>query len=447
MADPGAAGHEDHPDRAQFGHALGVVAGTGRHAHVRVAQRVRRCFHDVAEAGVGGRGEAFVEVIEGDGDAAGLLHRASPPFDLGVEGSDLAHLEVADLERGPHHARHDVRRSRLDRDPADRGDLPPRRGERDLVDGADQVGRGDEGVAALGHGGRPGVVLHARPGDVPATDADDALDDADLDAVGLQERALLNVQLEEARHAARFALDFGDARGVAADAGRALADGEARRGHDVELEGKDPADQRAAPRLAALLVREDDHLEGVPHGDVAVAQGERDFDRGGRSDVAVVAAARRHGVDVRPGDDGERRGVGAGAPADQIAGEVDGDLEAGAFHGCSGVFAAGEVVVAVGEPRGAAVGPAAEPAEVGEHGVEAVAVDGGGLGAGGVRCVRRKGRARTGGGQAGCECRSDDGGGLYESPPRAGPEIPSDPRRSYPASRSIGHLSVIPFNP
>ena len=43
----------------------------------------------------------------------------------------------------------------------------------------------------------------------------------------------------------------------------AFADGEARRGHDVELEGGDPADQRTAARLAALLVREDDDLERV----------------------------------------------------------------------------------------------------------------------------------------------------------------------------------------
>ena len=181
------------------------------------------------------------------------LDRADPPLYLGEDERDPVHLEVADLDRGAHHARHDIRRPRHGLDPADRGDLASRHGVRDLVDGEDEVGGGDERVAALGHGGRPGVVLHARHGHGPATDADNALDDADLDAVGFQERALLDVHLEEARDAAparrcASAMRAGSPPMRAVPSLMENPDAVT----DVELEGGDPADQRTAPRLAAF---------------------------------------------------------------------------------------------------------------------------------------------------------------------------------------------------
>ena len=67
---------------------------------------------------------------------------------------------------------------------------------RDAADAGDHLGGGDERVVADAHRRGPGVVLHAvdrqpRPGD-----GHDALDDADREPLLLEERPLLDVQLE-----------------------------------------------------------------------------------------------------------------------------------------------------------------------------------------------------------------------------------------------------------
>ena len=65
---------------------------------------------------------------------------------------------------------------------------------------ADHLGGGDEGVVADAHRGRPGMVLDAVDRQARPGDGDDALDDADGEALLLEERALLDVELEVGAH-------------------------------------------------------------------------------------------------------------------------------------------------------------------------------------------------------------------------------------------------------
>ena len=225
---------------------------------------------------------------------------------FGQNPSDFVHFEVADLERGPHLARHDVGRARHGLDPADRGHLPPVHGGRDLVDGADKVGGSDEGVPALGHGRRARVVLGAEHRDVPAADADDSLDDADPGAGGFEDRALLDVQLEEPRHGTGFALRLVEPRGVAAETVDAVPYGEAGGRDDVEFERLDPArPARGFPVLPPSSFWKTMTSRGCPSANPVVVQRERDLERRRAAHHAVVAAALRHGVQVGPDDDRE----------------------------------------------------------------------------------------------------------------------------------------------
>ena len=91
---------------------------------------------------------------------------------------------------------------------------------------------------------------------------------------------------------------------------------------------------------------------------------------------------------------GRAVGVGAVTPADEVAGNVHGHLQAGALHDGGGVGPGGDVLVAVGQAGCAAVVAATVAAEDVEDRVEAVAVDERGLAAkrGRPEWLRQRGR-------------------------------------------------------
>ncbi len=158
----------------------------------------------------------------------------------------------------------------------------------------DEARRADHGVRTAIHGGGAGVVRHPIDGHVPAHDPYDAFDHSDVDAVGVQNGALLDVQLEERCERAMRTTRLGQAVRVAAQTLQSLSDRKARSGLDVELERFDLPHQGSATCLAALLVREDRDLERVTRSIPRVGEGRRRLDRAHRPDLTIVVAAPRH---------------------------------------------------------------------------------------------------------------------------------------------------------
>ena len=66
----------------------------------------------------------------------------------------------------------------------------------DPVHHLDESRGGEQRVVALVHRRRPGVIRESGDRDLPLLDADDPLDDPDVDLVRLERAALLDVELE-----------------------------------------------------------------------------------------------------------------------------------------------------------------------------------------------------------------------------------------------------------
>ena len=152
----------------------------------------------------------------------------------------------------------------------------------------------DHRVPAPVHGGGAGVVGHALHGDVPAHDADDALHHADVDAVGFHDRALLDVQLEEGGDGPWLAAGVREPVRVPAQAPQPFPDRVARGGLDVAFERQELSGEDAAARLAAFLVGEDGHFEGVAGAMAGFGEPGRGLQGGHRPDLAIEIAPSGH---------------------------------------------------------------------------------------------------------------------------------------------------------
>jgi hypothetical protein len=73
-----------------------------------------------------------------------------------------------------------------------------------VPNGIDDPGGGQERVPPLVHGRRARVVPESIDADVPPLDAHDSLDDADVDAAAVKDRALLDVELEKGEDLAQL---------------------------------------------------------------------------------------------------------------------------------------------------------------------------------------------------------------------------------------------------
>ena len=126
-------------------------------------------------------------------------------------GFHLVGREVADLEAHHDAARDDVRGARFGANAPDGGYLGARHRRRDPIHGERQLGCREEGIPPAIH--RRGARMIRRPldRDIPPANSDDALDDADVDGGLVEDRALLDVQLDESRDGARGAARLGEA--------------------------------------------------------------------------------------------------------------------------------------------------------------------------------------------------------------------------------------------
>ena len=179
--------------------------------------------------------------------------------------------------------------------------------------------------------------------DVPPADSHDALDDADVDAGFVENRALLDVQFEIGRDVARPAPRGVESGWIAANGANSVADRQAAVTHQAECICANLAGHRLASDRAAFFVGETHDLERMTRGNSILAEEGCGLDRANDTDVAVVIATLRHGIDVRAQDDHGQCGIGPLEAPDDVAGRVDPNREARVAHETLDVFTTRQV--------------------------------------------------------------------------------------------------------
>src|SRR5688572_18593917 len=100
------------------------------------------------------------------------------------------------------------------------------------------------------------MIGHSADRDVPPVNADDAFDDPDVDLALVEDRALLDVQLDEGLEVARLAARLRESLWITADCPYALADRLAAVTHDIERRRVELADHRETSDEPAFLIGE-----------------------------------------------------------------------------------------------------------------------------------------------------------------------------------------------
>ena len=165
----------------------------------------------------------------------------------------------------------------------------------------------------------------------------DRRDDADLVAVGLEDDALLDVELDERVHGVGIDARVGQAVGLEArlaQRGRHARAGAVDEPVEVgalELAGRGAAAD-AARAEARLLAGPRDDVDRAPRDDARRAQGADRLDRPQHAQDSVVGAGVERRVDVRAGDDHRGVGLGAAPAAEEVAHGVQARLEARVAH-------------------------------------------------------------------------------------------------------------------
>src|SRR5229473_3306341 len=93
----------------------------------------------------------------------------------------------------------------------------------------------------------------------------------------------------------------------------------------------------------------------MARGEIVFRQGLRDFNRGQRTNYAIVVAAFGHTVDVRAEEQRLESPIAARAAADNVPGGVDRNIELRLLHQAKHIFAATPIGFTVSEPADAAL--------------------------------------------------------------------------------------------
>ena len=201
-------------------------------------------------------------------------------------------------------------------------------------------------------------------------------DGADAAAFGVEDRALLDVELEIGVRFDRAGLELARI----ADAAELVADGKPVVVTDgvglVERQraGPDAAAEDVGVEAHALLVGEGDDRDRTLRRDPGLLQGRDGFERRKHPERAVVAPAGRDSVDV--GAEHHGRAVAlARHQAEDVADPVDPDIEAELPHPRDEKIPALAVLVGQRQPAAAAVAGVADPGQGFEPPQQAVAVD------------------------------------------------------------------------
>src|ERR1051326_1704233 len=136
-----------------------------------------------------------------------------------------------------------------------------------------------------------------------------------------------------------------------------------------------PFAQRLAAYCTAFFILENDDLKRVAQRDLFFLERLRNFNRGERTDIAIVISAHGNGVNVRANQQRLERGIAAGAPADDISGKVNMDIQARSLHQADGILAALKIGLRVGYTTHSALRISAELRERFQVIMNALAVD------------------------------------------------------------------------
>ncbi len=236
---------------------------------------------------------------------------------------------MAQVDGEAHPAGHGVARARIGLELADRRPAIGAVGVGDLVDLLEHGRRGAQRIAPPFHGRRTGMGLGAQHFGVVPAGALAAGDDADPTAFRLEDRPLLDVQLEQRprRPAAdRLLARVADPRELGAQ--RLAAVILARQGVvESEHARKHARCDHRRRKPAALLVGPVDHLERCPGPDAMIVEGPDHLERGQHAERAVELAASRLTVEVAAEQDRRPGRVGALPAGEHAAHAIDAECE------------------------------------------------------------------------------------------------------------------------
>ena len=226
------------------------------------------------------------------------------------------------------------------------------------------------------HGRGPGVVLDTVNGQARPGDRDDAFDHADREPFFLEEWSLLDVQLEigpEGPGHARLGAQVADPLELVDQTDAVLVPGVVGV-LEGDLAGHDAAGDHRRLKTRPLLVGEDRQGHGVPRPELLVVEGADHLETAEHAELAIVAAARRHGIHVRAHHHRWERGR-ARPLTEDVPHLIHGDREAGLPHPGYHPVAAALVLVREGQTGEPAAGGLPDPAELLDRLLQALLID------------------------------------------------------------------------
>ena len=258
-----------------------------------------------------------------------LVHEVAMDYQPDAVGA-VGHIEVYPNSRNII-AGNDVARVRIDLDMAHRAHGVGLVVHRHLVHQLGHPRHAETGIAALRHRRRAGMRVLARQPHLEPPQALAVGDDADVDALVLEDRPLLDMQLEERLHRAAAHLLVAlpaDALQLVAEA---LAPGVLTRVGPVELvhAGEHAGGEHRRREAGAFLVGPVGDDNRVLRLDTEIVEAADHLQPAEDAQHAVIAAARRLRVEMGAHIDGQGIGVGALALREHSAHGVHGDGHAG----------------------------------------------------------------------------------------------------------------------
>ena len=310
---PVHAGREDHRRRADPGEHLGVVAGAARQARAssgRAAGRSRSTRSMVAGSKSTGSKRASERVATVTCSAAAQALDLGGERGLGLDEHGIVGVAQVDRDRGA--GGHDVDEVRPHVDAADGGHLGAAESRREVAHERGERRRDVAGIAPHAHRRGAGVGRAAGDRHLGPRDPLHALDHADRHALVLEDRSLLDVQLDVGVRGrgrrARERPGVADAHELVAEPGAVVGGADVERLLERHAADVHEAAEHVGSEAGALLVGEEGHADRVVGLDAVRLQRLDHLQAGQHAEVAVEAPAGGHGVDVRSGH--HRRGVG-----------------------------------------------------------------------------------------------------------------------------------------
>ena len=324
--------------------------------------RLAALLHDVEHAGIEVDRRDLELLLHGIGgaDRAGLFVEALA--DLRDDAVDILLCARTHVDAELRRTGDDVHCARRRLQVADGRDGPLAALARHLVDVRDDLRSNAHGVFAHMHRRRARVVGAAVDRNHVALDADDAVDEPQLDRRGVEHRALLDVRLDEARDAARLPGGAAKLLRVKAVGFHRVVD------RDVVLIGVRFAllhghlaehafrAEIARTEAAALLVHERGHDEVLLELAALFEQHARRLNRTDDARNAVVVAAVVDGIVVRAHHDARQAAVFAAQHAEHVAHAVLAHLQARLRHDLFEVFGGVARLFGKRHPRAAVSG-------------------------------------------------------------------------------------------